>query len=108
MKKMTMMALAALLTTGFAIGEAQAWGGGKHGGMGGMGRGGCSERETPLTTNQVRDIIQGRIAWKGEDLKVGTVTAQDDAIVAQVVDPAGKVVRTVKVDPKTGRFSRGQ
>lgn len=109
MKKMTMLALAALFTAGIAAGDALAWGGpggpgGRHGGMGGPG--GCSERETPLTTDQVRDIIEGQMAWKGENLKVGNVAAQGDAIVAQVIDSAGKVVRTVKVDPKTGRFSR--
>lgn len=93
------LAAAALTAAAPAPAEARGWG------MGG-GRG-CSERDTPLTATQVKDIIEGKIAWRGEDLKVGKVEeTTPGTILAEVVKPDGSVARKVQVDAKTGRFRR--
>lgn len=76
------------------------------GGRAGHGGGPAMVREKPLTAEQVRDIIAGRIAWRGEDAKVGKVVDKDaDTVRAEVVDASGKVIRTVEVNKKTGCFS---
>lgn len=108
MNALKTFALAGLAVTVLGAAPALArggWGHGPGGFAGGPGGFGCSERETPLTTNQVRDIIEGRIAWRGEDLKVGKVAeANPGTIVAEVVKPDGSLVRKVEVDAKTGHF----
>ncbi|MEW5728066.1 MAG: hypothetical protein AB1918_09595 [Pseudomonadota bacterium] len=95
--------IAAAALTAAAPAEARGWGmGGGHGPWGQ----GC-ERDTPLTTAQVKDIIEGKIAWRGEDLKVGKVEeTTPGTILAEVVKPDGSVARKVQVDAKTGRFRR--
>lgn len=73
------------------------------------GRGDCRERDKPLTEAQVHDIVAGMIAWRGSDDHVGKVTTGSDGkIVAEIVDPAGKVVRRMAFDPKTGRPARAK
>jgi|GEM_PF-2802769 hypothetical protein len=72
---------------------------GKHDGM---FRG---EREKPLTAAQVKDIIEGRIAMRGEDMTVGKVTEKDaDTWQAEILAADGKLARTILVDKKSGRF----
>jgi len=100
-------AIAALAAFG-TVAQAQARG--PHGGpwemMDGPGGPGgrCGDREKPLTETQVKDIVEGMIAWRGDDARVGEVkTAEDGKISAQVVDKDGKVLRTVAFDAKTGR-----
>ncbi len=109
MKTLKIAALAGLAATALlaaAPADARPWGPGGFGGPGGgWGPGGCAGRETPLTTTQVKDIIEGKIAWRGDDLKVGKVEETNPGtIVAEVVKPDGSVVRKVEVDAKTGRF----
>lgn len=106
MKTLKIAALAGLAATALlaaAPADARPWG---PGGFGGPGGGwGCGGRDTPLTTAQVKDIIEGKIAWRGDDLKVGKVEETNPGtIVAEVVKPDGSVVRKVEVDAKTGRF----
>ncbi len=57
-----------------------------------------------LTSEQVRDIIAGRIAMSGNsNLKVGKVTAKADGIVAvDVVTKSGALVETREISTKTG------
>jgi len=57
-----------------------------------------------LTSEQVRDIVAGRIAMGGNpNLKVGKVTAKADGIVAvDVVTKSGALVETREISTKTG------
>lgn len=57
-----------------------------------------------LTSAQVRDIVAGRIAMRGDpNLKVGKVTAKADGIVAvDVVTKSGALVETREISTKTG------
>ncbi|MBY0511153.1 MAG: hypothetical protein K2P94_13505 [Rhodospirillaceae bacterium] len=57
-----------------------------------------------LTSEQVRDIVAGRIAMSGNsNLKVGKVTAKADGIVAvDVVTKTGALVETHEISTKTG------
>lgn len=113
--RLVVAALAALAAFGTVSG-AQARGphggpwemmGGPGGPGGGPGFGPCGEREKPLTEAQVKDIVEGMIAWRGEDAKVGAVKTVDDGkIVAEVVGADGKVLRAIAFDAKTGRPER--
>ena len=106
--RLVVAAIAALAAFG-AVTQAQARGphGGPWemmGGPGGPGFGPCGERDKPLTESQVKDIVEGMIAWRGEDAKVGAVKSLDDGkIAAEVVDADGKVVRAITFDAKSGR-----
>ncbi|NVK18914.1 MAG: hypothetical protein HWE30_09480 [Methylocystaceae bacterium] len=57
-----------------------------------------------LTTDRVKEIMEGKIAWMGNDnLKVGDVTTNSDGkIIAQLVTKDNSLVETFVVDPKTG------
>lgn len=57
-----------------------------------------------LTPERVKEIMEGRIAWMGnENLKVGKViTDKDGKIQAQLVTKDNSLVDTFSVDPKTG------
>lgn len=57
-----------------------------------------------LTSEQVRDIVAGRIVMSGNpNLKVGKVTAKADGIVAvDVVTKSGALVETREISTKTG------
>lgn len=108
--KLGMAAIAALVVAG---GAAGAYAQGPHGDMMGMGgrhgmKGDCGQREKPLTVAQAKDIVEGQLAWRGEELKVGTVTEKDGLLVAEVTKPTGEVVRHVSIDPKTGHFRRSE
>lgn len=66
------------------------------------------QRDKPVTAAQVHDILAGRIAWHGEDLKVGKITDKDaNTFVAEILSPKGEVARKVEVDKKTGHFDHG-
>lgn len=106
--RLVVTAIAALAAFG-AVAQAQARG--PHGGpwemMDGGPGGRCGERDKPLTETQVKDIVEGMIAWRGSDDRVGEVkTSEDGKISAQVLDKDGKVVRTIAFDAKTGRPQR--
>lgn len=106
--RVVIAAIAALAAFG-AVAQAQARG--PHGGpwemMDGGPGGRCGgERAKPLTENQVKDIVEGMIAWRGDDATVGNVKTADGKISAQVVDKDGKVLRTIAFDAKTGRPER--
>ncbi len=74
--------------------------GGRH--MAKFMKGGNYDLE--LTTERVKDIMEGKIAWMGNDnLKVGEVTTDKDGnIIAKLVTKDNSLVETFKVDPKTG------
>ncbi|MDX2141969.1 MAG: hypothetical protein SFV19_01325 [Rhodospirillaceae bacterium] len=57
-----------------------------------------------LSTEQVRDIVAGRLAQSGEaNLKVGKVQAKDGGIVAvEIVTQDGSLVTTREISTKTG------
>lgn len=57
-----------------------------------------------LTPERVKEIMEGRLAWRGNDnLKVGDVTTdQDGNIIAKLVTKDNSLVETFKIDPKTG------
>lgn len=86
------------------------------GGMGGDFLGGPSMKrfmkdgnfDLKLTPERVKDIIEGKLAWRGnENLKVGEVTTDADGqIIAQLVTKDNSLVETLKFDPKTGARSR--
>lgn len=110
-KSRLVVAVIATLAAFGALSQAQARG--PHGGpwemMGGPGAGPCGEREKPLNEAQVKDIVEGMIAWRGEDATVGAVKTQEDGrIAAEVLDKDGKVVRTIAFDAKSGRPLRPQ
>lgn len=80
------------------------------GGPGNMGMGHGPHRgwvrEKPLTDGQIRDIVQGRIAWHGEEAKVQSVTAKDDThATVEVADASGKTIHRMLVDRTTGAFT---
>lgn len=67
------------------------------------------ERERPaidkkLTSDQVRDIVAGRLAQSGNaNLKVGKVTAKEDGVViVEIVTKTGALVDTREISTKTG------
>lgn len=76
-----------------------------HPGM--MGLGPCGMMaggDKDLSAEQVKDILQGQIAWMGnERLKVGAVQMKDeDTYVAEIVTVDDSLVQTLEVDRKTG------
>jgi hypothetical protein len=58
-----------------------------------------------LTNDQVRDIVAGGLAQRGNaNLKVGKVTAKEDGIVTvEIVTKTGALVDTRDISTKTGR-----
>jgi hypothetical protein len=88
---------------------------GMHGGMmGGMGPamaggpvGPCpmmARTDKDFSAEQVRDILEGQIAWTGnERLKVGSVERKDnESFVAEIVTIDDSLVQRVEVDRSTG------
>lgn len=57
-----------------------------------------------LTTDQVRDIVEGRLAMRGNpNLKVGKVTAKEDGVVTvDITTKTGALVDTQEISTKTG------
>ena len=58
-----------------------------------------------LSVEDVKDILEGRLAWQGnKNLKVGEVKAKDDSVVlAQIVTKDGSLVQQLEIDRNTGR-----
>lgn len=85
---------------------------GHHGGgMGfGMGMGRFMQGkdvDLQLTPERVKDIMEGKLAWRGnENLKVGDVATDEDGnIIAKLVTKDNSLVETFKINPKTGAHS---
>jgi hypothetical protein len=57
-----------------------------------------------FSAEQVRDILEGQIAWTGnERLKVGSVERKDnESFVAEIVTIDDSLVQRVEVDRSTG------
>ena len=66
------------------------------------------EIDRKLTTEQVRDIVEGRLAMRGNpNLKVGKVTPKEEGIVAvDVVTKTGALVTTQQISTRTGMPAR--
>ena len=91
---------------------------GKGHGYGMMGRGGksgCgpgamggSSVDKELSVEDVTKILEGRLAWRGNDrLKVGKVEEKDEnTIIAEIVTVDDSLVKRVEFDRKTGRHRR--
>ena len=81
-------------------------GGGMGGGMGLMGGGPRWDFDKDLSVEQVKDIIEGKIAFHGNDnLKVGKIEAKDDdTVIAEIVTKDGSLVQKVAVNRDTGRM----
>ena len=87
-----------------------------HGpGMGGPGIGGAGraamwgpEPSRAFTADDVRRIVDGRLAWRRNDrLKIGKIEERDaNAIVVEIVTVDGSLVDRVAVDRNTGRGRR--
>ncbi len=76
------------------------WMMGQHGMMGGWGHG----RRTELSADDVKRVIDGRLAWHGlKHLKVGAVKiVDDDTASADVVTKEGSLAVRLRVDRNTG------
>ncbi len=92
------------------MGPGDGFGPGRGYGMGRRGDcpWGAKTLDRELTADDVRDIIEGRLAWRGADrLKVGKVEAQDeDTIVAEIVTVDDSLVWRLSFDRKTGQMTR--
>ena len=84
---------------------------GKHGKMHGrrfIGRGlGKRRTKRELSVEEVRQVMEGRLAWRGNKrLKLGKVEAKDaKTIVVEVVTVDNSLVRRMEIDRKSGRIS---
>ncbi len=82
-------------------------------GMGHRGtKGDCSPgvkaRDRDLSVDDVRKIVEGRLARRGNDrLKVGKVEAKDETtIIAEIVTIDDSLVKRIEFDRKTGARKR--
>ncbi len=66
----------------------------------------AQEIDRHLTTEQVRDIVAGRLAMSGNaNLKVGKVTAKEEGVVSvEIVTKTGALVDTNEISTKSGRL----
>ncbi len=94
---------------GHGIGHGYGMG---HGMMGRGGKSGCgpgamggSSVDKELSVLDVTKILEGRLAWRGNDrLKVGKVEEKDEkTIIAEIVTVDDSLVKRVEFDRKTGR-----
>lgn len=62
------------------------------------------EIDKKLTNEQVKDIVEGHIAQRGNaNLKVGKITAKEDGVVAvDITTKTGALVETREISTKTG------
>lgn len=62
-------------------------------------------RTTPLTEAQAKAVVEGLIAWRGDDLVVARTTLLDGGKIAvDVATPDGKPARQIVFDAKSGRM----
>ncbi len=122
MTRFTKIAALALVATALATGiaVAQPYGGGRGAGMGmGMGMGPRADcpfageqaaLDRALTVEKVKSILEGRLAWHGNDrLKVGKVADKDDkTITAEIVTVDNSLVQTLTIDKATGQGLHGR
>lgn len=90
---------------GWGRGEGRGPGfGHRSGGLHHMGMG-PRLTDRPLNADEVKEIIEGRLAWRGnENLAVGQVSEKDDKVITvQIVTKDGSLVRTLEIDRATGR-----
>lgn len=66
------------------------------------------EIDRKLTSDQVRDIVEGRLAMRGNaNLKVGRVAAKEEGVVTvDIVTKTGALVTTQEVSTRTGLPAR--
>jgi hypothetical protein len=91
---------------GYGMGHGMMGRGGKSGcGPGAMGG---SSVDKELSVLDVTKILEGRLAWRGNDrLKVGKVEEKDEkTIIAEIVTVDDSLVKRVEFDRKTGRHRR--
>ena len=69
-----------------------------------MGAGGVHQaRGHDFTAEEVREVLEGRIAWHGATrLQVGEVSAGDVSITAEIETVDGSLVHQLEIDPETG------
>lgn len=62
------------------------------------------EIDKKLTNDQVKDIVEGRLAMSGNpNLKVGKITAKEDGVVSvDITTKTGALVETQEISTKTG------
>ncbi len=82
-----------------------------HGMMGRGGKSGCgpdamggSSVDKELSAEDVTKILEGRLAWRGNDrLKVGKVEEKDEkTIIAEIVTVDDSLVKRLEFDRRTG------
>jgi len=74
--------------------------------MGGHGHGQMQPLRRDLTADEVKHMMEHRIAWAGNpNLKVGEVTEKDgDIIEVEIVTKDGSLVQKIEIDRHTGRM----
>ena len=86
-----------------------------YGMMGRGGKSGCgpgatggSSVDKELGVEDVTKILEGRLAWRGNDrLKVGKVEEKDEkTIIAEIVTVDDSLVKRLEFDRRTGRHRR--
>ncbi|MCH7692691.1 MAG: hypothetical protein IID50_04515, partial [Proteobacteria bacterium] len=86
-----------------------------YGMMGRGGRSGCgpgatggSSVDKELSVEDVTKILEGRLAWRGNDrLKVGKVEEKDEnTIIAEIVTVDDSLVKRLEFDRRTGARRR--
>ena len=95
---------------GHGMGHGQGHGMMGRGGKSGCGAGamGGSPVDKELSVEDVTKILEGRLAWRGNDLlKVGKVEEKDEkTIIAEIVTVDDSLVKRLEFDRKTGRHRR--
>lgn len=78
--------------------------------MGGYGHGQMEPLRRDLTTDEVKHMMEHRVAWAGNpNLKVGKTTEKDaDTIQVEIVTKDGSLVQRIEVDRHTGRMQTVQ
>lgn len=105
----TVIGITASTTAAFAHGGGRGHGGCDGMRMGwtdGMGPGGA-KIDKQLTVDDVRAIVAGRLAMRGNKrLKVGNVQEKDaDTVIAEIVTVDNSLVNRFAVNRHTGRFA---
>lgn len=76
-------------------------------GPGMMGQGWGPGQAGDITPDDVRQLLQRRIAMMGNDrLKVGDIKEEDGRITADIVTNDGSLVDRFGIDTQTGAFTR--